>query len=167
MGFDLEAFNRRVVWRSLATALSVQAAGCAIIAWVWGDDGNKWEFFLVMFAVLFLVGMVNALFGFVAKLMVGLWDNSQEFEALFLDDLRKMGVPPPASSHRRTWSYLSEVADDEDYSADQRVAAARLFADARQMLKGLPFMQHLRCEKAFDAAVMRFADESPKSARER
>ena len=161
MGFDLAAFNRQVVWRTFAIALTVQAAGCAIIAWVLGDEGNKWELFLIIFAVLFVVGVVNALFGFIAKLIVGLWGNSQAFEALFLDDLRKMGVPPPKGSHRRTWSYLAAVADDEDYPADQRVAAARLFADARQMMKGFPFTQKIRCEKAFDAAVARFADESP------
>ncbi len=160
MDFDLAAFHRQAMWRTFVAAISVQLIGCGLIAYVWGDDGEKWSFFFLIVAALFVVGAINGIFGFIAKLSLGFWNNSAAYEALFLDDLRKL-VPPPGSHHRRTWSYLADIADDDEYTPDQRVAAARLFADARHMMKAMPFSQQLQCEKAFDAAVQRYAEERP------
>jgi hypothetical protein len=161
MEFDLAAHTRRLLWRGFAIGVAIQMAGCALIAYLLGDEGDRWFLFVLLVGALIAASILNILFAFVGRLILGAFNNSDYYEAMFLDDLKKMGVPPPREYHSKSWEYLADVADDEEYPAAQRVAAARLYHDAQAMVRALPLTQTLQCQRALSAAVARFAAESP------
>jgi|JI9StandDraft_2_1071091.scaffolds.fasta_scaffold37011_2 hypothetical protein len=90
------------------------------------------------------------------------WFGKGYTETLVLEALRKMSLPPPDEYHRRNFEYLSDLADDPEASADDRVMAASTYTAFKTQWSGQGITRSVLLEGAANEAFSKWVAETPK-----
>ena len=156
-------FWASIIKRMLACWLVAFLAGF-VFQWIFTDESrdSRLQAGLISVALYigasFIIGIVNSC----GTLLYQSAFMGKDMQEGILADLRAMRAPAPMEWHRKTADYLSEYADDTDLDTEARVRAALIFGVYDTAKKKSGFWGGLLYDEAFNAAVLRYAEEAPK-----
>jgi hypothetical protein len=118
---------------------------------------------LVTIGVYLIASIAFGLLGLITSLLyLWLFAGSDMVNGM-VEEMHAAKLPPPRRTDPKIFSYLLDIASDEDVPAADRVKAASFYS-AYNTLMGQGIFRALAIGAALDKAVMRYSHEAPSAS---